>query len=128
VHAFGILAGLAAASIWGGMFVVSKVVLDIIPPFTLVSLRLILGIGCLALILAFRGGFQVNRLQAIEAVGVGFIGFGVSIGLQFLGTKLSTAANVIDPFLCSTGRWRRLVRGVFGRASGIDLLGRRDTH
>jgi drug/metabolite transporter (DMT)-like permease len=93
VYAFGILAGLTAASIWGGMFVVSKVVLDIIPPFMLVSIRLVLGIGCLALILAFRGGFQVNRTQAIEAVAVGFIGFGISIGLQFLGTKLSTAAN-----------------------------------
>ncbi|HEY44858.1 MAG TPA: DMT family transporter [Anaerolineae bacterium] len=93
MQTFGILAGLTAASIWGGMYVVSKVVLDIIPPFTLVSLRLILGTGCLALIITFRGGFQVNRRQAIEAVAVGFIGFGISIGLQFLGTKLSTAAN-----------------------------------
>ena len=39
----GILCGLGAASIWGGMYVVSKVVLDIIPPFSLVSLRLLLG-------------------------------------------------------------------------------------
>jgi drug/metabolite transporter (DMT)-like permease len=93
VRAFGIIAGLTAASIWGGMYVVSKVVLDIIPPFTLVSLRLILGIGCLALILAFRGGFQADRRQFGEALAVGFIGFGISIGLQFLGTKLSTAAN-----------------------------------
>ena len=93
MRAFGIFAGLTAASIWGGMYVVSKLVLDIIPPFTLVSLRLILGIGCLALILAFRGGFQVDRRQMSEALVVGFIGFGVSIGLQFLGTKLSTAAN-----------------------------------
>jgi drug/metabolite transporter (DMT)-like permease len=84
---------LTAASIWGGMYVVSKVVLDIIPPFTLVSLRLILGIGCLALILAFRGGFQADRRQFGEALAAGFIGFGISIGLQFLGTKLSTAAN-----------------------------------
>jgi drug/metabolite transporter (DMT)-like permease len=93
VRAFGIFAGLTAASIWGGMYVVSKVVLDIIPPFTLVSLRLLLGIGCLALILAFRGGVQADRRQIGEALAVGFIGFGVSIGLQFLGTKLSTAAN-----------------------------------
>jgi drug/metabolite transporter (DMT)-like permease len=59
----------------------------------LVSLRLILGIGCLAIILAFRGGLQADRRQSIEAIIVGFIGFGVSIGLQFIGTKLSTAAN-----------------------------------
>jgi drug/metabolite transporter (DMT)-like permease len=42
----GIAAGLLAAGIWGGMYVVSKVVLDIIPPFSLVSLRLILGAAC----------------------------------------------------------------------------------
>lgn len=93
MRAFGIFAGLAAASIWGGMYVVSKVVLDIIPPFTLVSLRLILGIGCLASILAVRGGFQADRRQMSEALVVGIIGFGLSIGLQFLGTKLSTAVN-----------------------------------
>ena len=93
MRAFGIFAGLTAASIWGGMYVVSKVVLDIIPPFTLVSLRLLLGIGCLALIIIFRGGFQADRRQMSEALVVGFIGFGISIGLQFLGTKLSTAAN-----------------------------------
>jgi drug/metabolite transporter (DMT)-like permease len=47
---FGILCGLGAASIWGGMYVVSKVVLEIIPPFTLVSLRLLLGIITLAIV------------------------------------------------------------------------------
>ena len=93
MRAFGIFAGLTAASIWGGMYVVSKVVLDVIPPFTLVSLRLVLGIGCLVLIQVFRGGFQADRRLMSVALAVGFIGFGVSIGLQFLGTKLSTAAN-----------------------------------
>lgn len=37
------LAGLCAASIWGGMYVVSKVVLEVIPPFALLTTRLILG-------------------------------------------------------------------------------------
>ena len=40
----GLAAGLAAASIWGGMYVVSKTALDVIPPFTLLSIRLALGI------------------------------------------------------------------------------------
>ncbi|MGZ6315860.1 MAG: EamA family transporter, partial [Anaerolineales bacterium] len=39
----GILCGLAAASIWGGMYVVSKIVLDVVPPFALVTMRLLLG-------------------------------------------------------------------------------------
>jgi drug/metabolite transporter (DMT)-like permease len=120
VYTFGILAGLTAASIWGGMYVVSKVVLDIIPPFTLVSLRLTLGIGCLGIILAFRGGFKVNRIQATEIVAVGFIGFGISIGLQFLGTKLSTAANAAlvtsasPTFIFLFGVWllgEKIIRG-----------------
>lgn len=90
---FGILAGLAAASIWGGMYVVSKVILDIIPPFTLVTLRLLLGSLVLWLIIARRGGLHFNRQQMIQAVGVGFIGYGVSLGFQFVGTHLSNASN-----------------------------------
>ena len=39
----GTLSGLAAASIWGAMYVVSKVVLDVIPPFALITTRLVLG-------------------------------------------------------------------------------------
>lgn len=90
---YGLLSGLGAASIWGGMYVVSKVVLEIIPPFTLVSLRLILGILTLAIVLAIRGGLKVNRQQFLQVFGVGFVGYGISLSLQFLGTKLSTAAN-----------------------------------
>lgn len=90
---YGLLSGLGAASIWGGMYVVSKVVLEIIPPFTLVAIRLILGIVTLAIVLAWRGGLKVTRQQFLQVCGVGFVGYGISLSLQFLGTKLSTAAN-----------------------------------
>ena len=89
----GIFCGLGAAAIWGGMYVVSKVVLEIIPPFTLVSLRLILGGITLAIILLFRGFRKISRQQLLQVLGVGFVGYGISLSLQFLGTKLSTAAN-----------------------------------
>lgn len=89
----GILCGLGAASIWGGMYVVSKVVLDIIPPFTLVTLRLVLGALTLAIVLFIRGFPYISRNQLLKVLGVGFVGYGVSLSLQFLGTKLSTAAN-----------------------------------
>jgi len=89
----GILCGLGAASIWGGMYVVSKVVLDIIPPFSLVALRLLLGALTLAIVLAMRGPPIITRTHFWQVVGVGFVGYGVSLSLQFLGTKLSTAAN-----------------------------------
>jgi drug/metabolite transporter (DMT)-like permease len=89
----GLLCGLGAASIWGGMYVVSKVVLEIIPPFALVTLRLILGILTLAVILLFRGFPRISKIEFLQILGVGFVGYGVSLSLQFLGTKLSTAAN-----------------------------------
>ncbi len=89
----GLLCGLGAAAIWGGMYVVSKVVLEIIPPFALVSLRLILGIVTLAIVLLLRGFPSVPRNQLLQVIGVGFVGYGISLSLQFLGTKLSTAAN-----------------------------------
>ncbi|HLO31937.1 MAG TPA: DMT family transporter [Anaerolineales bacterium] len=89
----GILCGLSAASIWGGMYVVSKAVLNIIPPFSLVSLRLILGALTLIIVLVMRGFPKVSREQVWQVLGVGLIGYGISLSLQFLGTKLSTAAN-----------------------------------
>jgi len=72
---------------------VSKVALEIIPPFALVSLRLILGILTLAIVLAFRGWFRITHEQFFQVIGVGFVGYGLSLSLQFVGTKLSTAAN-----------------------------------
>jgi drug/metabolite transporter (DMT)-like permease len=89
----GILCGLSAASIWGGMYVVSKVVLDVIPPFSLVSLRLLLGALTLVLVLLLRGFPKMSRNEILQVLGVGFVGYGISLSLQFLGTKLSTAAN-----------------------------------
>jgi drug/metabolite transporter (DMT)-like permease len=89
----GLLCGLGAASIWGGMYVVSKVVLEIIPPFSLVTLRLLLGVITLAVVLLIKGFLKISRKQIMQVLGVGFVGYGISLSLQFLGTKLSTAAN-----------------------------------
>ena len=89
----GLLCGLGAAAIWGGMYVVSKVVLEIIPPFTLVSLRLLMGVLTLLIVLVMRGGARISRKHFLQVLAVGFVGYGISLSLQFLGTKLSTAAN-----------------------------------
>jgi drug/metabolite transporter (DMT)-like permease len=90
----GALYAFLAASIWGGMYVVSKAVLPIIPPFTLLSLRLVLGVLAVAGTLRATGGLALLPARAAwPLLGVGVIGFGVSLGAQFVGTALSTAAN-----------------------------------
>ncbi|MFO7321691.1 MAG: DMT family transporter [Chloroflexota bacterium] len=90
----GALYGLSAAAIWGGMYVVSDVVLETIPPFTLLALRLILGLIVLALIL---GRMRDVRLpqggERLKILGIGLLGFGISVGAQFVGTEKSTAVN-----------------------------------
>lgn len=74
------------------MYVVSDVVLETIPPFALLTLRLLLGIAALGLFLRQRG-LRVDWSRMQPALLAGFVGYGVSLGLQFVGTQLSTAAN-----------------------------------
>jgi len=90
---FGIFAGLAAASIWGGMYVVSKVVLEVIPPFSLLTIRLALGALTLGLVIALRPKPEYTQRQFWNSFLVGIVGYGVSLSFQFVGTKLSTASN-----------------------------------
>lgn len=89
----GMLAGTSAAAIWGGMYVVSKVVLDVIPPFTLLVLRLVLGACALGLLVRLSGSPRPARKDLLLALLAGLVGFGLSLGLQFVGTQLSTASN-----------------------------------
>ena len=90
----GILCGLGAASIWGGMYVVSKVVLEVIPPFALLAIRLILGFLALVAVIGFRKmQIAITRNQFWQSFFVGVMGYGISLGFQFTGTKLSTASN-----------------------------------
>lgn len=86
----------AAASLWGGMYVVSKYVLDYIPPLTLVWLRYIVAFIFLYFMLKFHESKRKNRTplrkrEWMLLAWIGFIGYFVSISLQFIGTKLSDA-------------------------------------
>lgn len=89
----GVLSGLAAASIWGGMYVVSKVLLAIIPPFALLGIRLLIGALILGGALLLSGWPSLTAQMRRELLWLGFVGYGISLGLQFLGTYLSTASN-----------------------------------
>lgn len=80
-----------AASIWGGMYVSSKYLLDTIPPFTLLFFRFLL--ATVALLLVSK--LQRTKFLKIKHWGlflqIGIIGYFLSIGSQFIGTKLSNA-------------------------------------
>jgi len=89
----GIISGLAAASIWGAMYVVSKAVMAVIPPFSLLTSRLALGIITLFIIAFLQKKLTISKKQFWNIIWVGFIGYGISLGFQFVGTDLSTAAN-----------------------------------
>lgn len=90
----GAIYGLGAAAIWGGMYVVSDVVLRTIPPFTLLTIRLVMAILILGAIWV-RQATQIipPRGEILRLLGVGIIGFGISVGAQFVGTDKSTAVN-----------------------------------
>jgi drug/metabolite transporter (DMT)-like permease len=75
------------------MYVVSKVVLDVIPPFTLLTIRLVLGALVLGAVILLRGQRDFSREGFRSSLLVGFVGYGISLGFQFVGTKLSTASN-----------------------------------
>ncbi|EEK44202.1 MULTISPECIES: DMT family transporter [Bacillus] len=85
-----------AASIWGGMYVVSKYVLDFIPPLTLVWLRFIIAFVVLYMILKIAEKKQkktvtIRKKDWLLFAWIGFIGYFISITCQFIGTKLSDA-------------------------------------
>lgn len=80
-----------AAGIWGGMYVVSKYVLDFVPPLTLVVLRFIIASVVLGLIFLAARDKPVAKEDIKLMAWLGFIGYTVSIGAQFAGTWLSSA-------------------------------------
>lgn len=72
-----------AASIWGGMYVVSKVVLEVIPPFALLSIRLIMGALTLGAVIYFRRK-SITKELFWNSLLVGFVGYGISLGFHLI--------------------------------------------
>lgn len=91
----GILAASAAAAIWGGMYVVSKLVLEVVPPLTLVVIRFCVALPVLFIwqkLMEARGARRFGLRDFLSLAAPGFIGFCLSLGAQFAGTHLSTAS------------------------------------
>jgi len=76
------------------MYVISDVILLTIPPFALLTVRLVIGSLVLGLIVWRNPELRFPARQDIlRLLGVGVVGFGISVGLQFVGTDKSTAVN-----------------------------------
>lgn len=89
----GPLALTGAGAIWGGMYVISAVVLRVVPPWVLLEMRLVLGTAVLLLLLTLHPPTRIApRDWALLAV-LGLVGFTGSVGLQFVGTALAGAAT-----------------------------------
>lgn len=67
-----------AASIWGGMYVVSKYVLDFIPPLTLVWLRFIIAFVVLYMILKITEKKQKKTVTIRKKIGYYSLGLDLS--------------------------------------------------
>lgn len=89
---FGALLLSTAAGIWGGMFVVVKVVVEFIPPIELVWLRYLIAIVALFIIgFLQRVDWRVKRKDLPLIILIGVIGNALSIVTQETGTWLSSA-------------------------------------
>lgn len=81
-----------ASSIWGGMYVVVKVVVSVIPPLELVWMRYLVAIVALLIIgLITRQKWRIEKRHFLIIIAIGIIGNAISIVAQETGTMLSTA-------------------------------------
>lgn len=81
-----------ASSIWGGMYVVVKVVVAVIPPLELVWMRYFIALIALVIIgLVTRQNWRIQRRHFGIIFAISLIGYVISIVTQETGTMLSTA-------------------------------------
>jgi drug/metabolite transporter (DMT)-like permease len=87
----GSLCLLAAAGMWGGMYVVSKYTLEYVSPFVLLWLRYFLAFVLLWLFWFFQKKQPIESRDLPLIIWLGFTGYIVSNASGFIGTHLSSA-------------------------------------
>lgn len=81
-----------AASIWGAMYVVVKVVVEVVPPLELVWMRYVIAVMTLAMIgFCMKQSWRIAKKDWLIIFLVGLFGNTISIVTQEMGTMLSTA-------------------------------------
>ncbi|MFJ7756362.1 DMT family transporter [Peribacillus muralis] len=81
-----------ASSIWGGMYVVVKVVVTVIPPLELVWIRYLIALVALVSIgIVTKQKWKIKRQHIRIIMTISIVGYVISIVTQETGTMLSTA-------------------------------------
>ncbi|MEK4827573.1 EamA family transporter [Niallia sp. FSL W8-0951] len=81
-----------ASSIWGGMYVVVKVVVSVIPPLELVWIRYIIALVALVIIgLVTKQKWKIKKKHIGLITAISIVGYVISIVTQETGTMLSSA-------------------------------------
>jgi drug/metabolite transporter (DMT)-like permease len=81
-----------ATGIWGSLYVVSKDVLHVLAPWTLLWWRYVIALPVLAVLgLVSRQSWRLRREHLGTVLVVGLSGYVVSVGAQFVGTQLANA-------------------------------------
>lgn len=81
-----------ASSIWGGMYVVVKVVVEVIPPLELVWMRYLIALIALVIVsLVTKQKWKIERKHFGIILAISIIGYVISIVTQETGTMLSSA-------------------------------------
>jgi drug/metabolite transporter (DMT)-like permease len=93
----GALAASLAAAIWGGMYVVSRLVLGVIPPLTLLVIRFLVALPALWIWHGLTerravGWRWPSRRAWLDLAVIGGVGYCLSLAAQFGGTALGGAS------------------------------------
>ncbi|MDF2524608.1 MAG: EamA family transporter [Clostridiales bacterium] len=88
----GYLYVMITMSAWGSTYVVSKFILGSVPPFTLLLLRYMVAAVVLYIIMMKKGISKVERQDYKYIIFIGFVGYFIGVGAQFVGTQLSNAS------------------------------------
>jgi drug/metabolite transporter (DMT)-like permease len=83
---------LAAMTIWGATYVITKAALPHLGPFTILLLRLVLGTAAL-MPFAWAGGYRPRLSLKKEFVLFGLTGMVLHLGFEILGLKFTSASS-----------------------------------
>ena len=86
---------LIAISLWGGSFIATKIALEVVPPLTVVSLRLLIAAVFFLPLLVLTGRWRriADRWILLKLLGLSLFGAGLHYGFQTVGLQTTNASN-----------------------------------